>query len=79
MKIYVQHYKYKFFLWNGIHPTPYTYIYICLCLQTKIGREKEFEYALQGFRGHSANISEEAIEIKVIYVIKLNMITTKLF
>ena len=35
------------------------------CLQAKIGREKEFEAALQRLRGKNVNISEEAADIKV--------------
>ena len=34
-------------------------------MQAKIGREKEFEVALQKLRGKDADISEEAAEIQV--------------
>lgn len=34
-------------------------------LQAKHGREKEFELALQRLRGKNADISEEAMDIKV--------------
>lgn len=32
-----------------------------------IGKEREFHASLQEFRGEDSDISEEAIEIKVIY------------
>ena len=39
--------------------------YLAKCLQAKIGREKEFEAALQRLRGKNVNISDEAANIKV--------------
>lgn len=35
-------------------------------MQAKIGREKEFEAALQDLRGKDTNISKEADEIRVL-------------
>ena len=35
-------------------------------MQAKIGREKEFEDALQDLRGKDANISKEAADIQVL-------------
>lgn len=39
--------------------------YLAKYLQAKIGREKEFEAALQRLRGKNVNTSEEADDIKV--------------
>ena len=39
--------------------------YLAKWLQAKIGREKEFEAALQRLRGKNVNTSEEAADIKV--------------
>jgi hypothetical protein len=36
-------------------------------LQANVGREKEFHISLQKLRGEDADISEEAIEIKVSF------------
>ena len=35
-------------------------------MQAKIGREKEFESALQDLRGKDADISKDAAEIRVL-------------
>lgn len=35
------------------------------CLQAKIGKEKEFETALQRLRGRNADISQEVADIRV--------------
>lgn len=35
-------------------------------LQAKIGKEKDYEAALHRLRGDTADISEEAVDIKVI-------------
>ena len=39
--------------------------YLVECLQAKIGREKEFEAALQRLRGKNVDIPDEAADIKV--------------
>ena len=39
--------------------------YLAKWLQAKIGREMEFEAALQRLRGKNVNTSEEAADIKV--------------
>jgi SP family sugar porter-like MFS transporter len=36
-------------------------------LQAKIGKEAEFEAALQRLRGKNADISQEAADIRVIF------------
>ena len=41
----------------------------CKYLQAKIGKEREFEAALQRLRGENADISQEAYDIKVTYLV----------
>jgi hypothetical protein len=40
-------------------------LYNAFELQANVGREKEFHASLQKLRGEDADVSEEAIEIKV--------------
>lgn len=41
----------------------------CKFLQAKIGKEREFEAALQRLRGQNADTSHEASEIKVTHLV----------